>query len=312
MYKCEKCGNDFETDWRKDKQTIRKESPRFCCREHANSRDRPIELRKKVSDLLRKREQRKCSGCATDIWYENKSGLCNKCKSLKTKILIKCKNCDDEITKSNNTGLCRTCKSSSVAEERQLNFQPQIKSKEYQRRAVKEHRLKSKIALLEYKGNKCECCGYNKVNSALEFHHLDSKTKLFNISSSQVKKRSQEELFREIDKCILLCANCHRELHFSITRLKTSKRIENKLFFINHLGGQCCKCGYDKCANALDFHHIVPSKKEFAIGSHLKRSRNNLLSEVNKCALLCANCHREFHAGLFILENYLKLVDTIS
>lgn len=63
----------------------------------------------------------------------------------------------------------------------------------------------------EYIGGKCSKCGYSKSKKALEVHHLDPSTKddKFVFIESWSKKRIREEL----DGCILLCANCHRELH---------------------------------------------------------------------------------------------------
>lgn len=69
---------------------------------------------------------------------------------------------------------------------------------------------------VEYKGGKCERCGYNKCMAALDFHHLDPTTKLFNIAGKTGCLRGQtltESLILELDKCILVCANCHREIH---------------------------------------------------------------------------------------------------
>lgn len=65
------------------------------------------------------------------------------------------------------------------------------------------------------------------------------------------------------------------------------------------LGGKCYFCGYKRCIMALEFHHIDESKKKFGI-SHkgFTRSWEKLKREVQKCILVCANCHREIHAGL--------------
>lgn len=65
---------------------------------------------------------------------------------------------------------------------------------------------------VEYKGSKCEICGYNKCIDALEFHHLDPSKKEFGIGYKGYV-HSWEEVKNELDKCICLCANCHRELH---------------------------------------------------------------------------------------------------
>lgn len=65
------------------------------------------------------------------------------------------------------------------------------------------------------------------------------------------------------------------------------------------LGGGCCqKCGYDKCRNALEFHHLDPSKKDFEISRKYNKSWEAVKAEIAKCILVCANCHREIHAGL--------------
>lgn len=54
--------------------------------------------------------------------------------------------------------------------------------------------------------------GYNKCIAALEFHHLDPNEKDFGIASSGAT-RTFEKIKVELDKCIMVCANCHREIH---------------------------------------------------------------------------------------------------
>lgn len=65
---------------------------------------------------------------------------------------------------------------------------------------------------VEYKGGCCEICGYNKSNSALQFHHLKPNEKKFNISEYRTRAFS-DEIKKELDKCMLVCANCHFEIH---------------------------------------------------------------------------------------------------
>ena len=69
-----------------------------------------------------------------------------------------------------------------------------------------------KIQCLEYKGCKCEKCGYSKSIRALEFHHKDPNEKDFDISRAKLKI-FDDSIKKELDKCLLLCANCHREEH---------------------------------------------------------------------------------------------------
>lgn len=78
--------------------------------------------------------------------------------------------------------------------------------------AVQKRREKTKELLVEYKGGKCEICGYDKCVSALEFHHLNSEEKEFGIGQNGYT-RSIEKNKEEVDKCLMVCANCHREIH---------------------------------------------------------------------------------------------------
>ena len=78
---------------------------------------------------------------------------------------------------------------------------------------VKNNRRRAlKKRLSDYKGGKCEICGYTACLSALTFHHLDKNEKDFNISNEALK-HPYRKLKKEVDKCILLCSNCHIELH---------------------------------------------------------------------------------------------------
>lgn len=78
--------------------------------------------------------------------------------------------------------------------------------------AVQKRREKLKQILVEYKGGKCEICGYDKCLGALEFHHISPSEKNFEIGYKGYT-RGIEECKKEVDKCILVCANCHREIH---------------------------------------------------------------------------------------------------
>jgi len=71
---------------------------------------------------------------------------------------------------------------------------------------------------VEYKGGKCESCGYNKCIDALDFHHVNEKEKEFGLSQSGLT-RSWERTKKESDKCVLVCANCHREIHAGLLNI---------------------------------------------------------------------------------------------
>lgn len=65
---------------------------------------------------------------------------------------------------------------------------------------------------IEYMGGKCFICGYNRCNAALELHHKNPKEKDPKIKFGSTR-RSFDKIKKELDKCVLLCANCHREEH---------------------------------------------------------------------------------------------------
>lgn len=66
---------------------------------------------------------------------------------------------------------------------------------------------------------------------------------------------------------------------------------------IAYKGGRCFVCGYDACPQAFDFHHPDPLQKDFTISRRMT-SFEAIRPELDKCILLCANCHREVHAGM--------------
>lgn len=70
--------------------------------------------------------------------------------------------------------------------------------------------------LLTQFNNVCSLCGYNKNSAALVFHHIDPKDKKFSISVKSCVYKSTTELQEEVNKCILVCANCHAELHYPL------------------------------------------------------------------------------------------------
>ena len=73
--------------------------------------------------------------------------------------------------------------------------------------------LRRKLDLIEMKGGKCRICGYHKNIAALHFHHEDSSEKEFKLDARMLSNRNWEAIEAEAEKCTLLCANCHSELH---------------------------------------------------------------------------------------------------
>lgn len=84
------------------------------------------------------------------------------------------------------------------------------------------------------------------------------------------------------------CSKCNNDNRYSILK-------RHKLQIISELGNCCVKCGYNKNTSALEFHHIDPDHKDFHFGNSKTTNINKLRKEIEKCILVCANCHREIH-----------------
>ena len=95
---------------------------------------------------------------------------------------------------------------------------------EYIKQSVAKRRKATRMRAIEYKGGRCSRCGYDRCFDALEFHHVDRR-KDFGISEEGLT-RSWERIKNEIEKCILICANCHREEHARIRSL--SEKFESE------------------------------------------------------------------------------------
>jgi len=95
----------------------------------------------------------------------------------------------------------------------------------------KEIRRTAKELIVNYRGNKCEICNYDKCLSALTFHHKNKDDKEYSIAKKSLRitdiQELTEDILNEINKCELLCSNCHREKHIDIDDFDL-KKIYNK------------------------------------------------------------------------------------
>lgn len=113
---------------------------------------------------------------------------------------MKCVNCDRELNGKQKLYCSRVCH----------NKMANVKLQSYT--AQQERGLIRKKELVKLLGGSCKC-GYNKNLAALEFHHIDPTTKSFNLDLRKLSNSSLEDCLKEVKKCKLLCANCHREEH---------------------------------------------------------------------------------------------------
>ena len=169
--------------------------------------------------------------------------------------------------------------------------------------ARREYIERGRAIIAEAKaGKSCECGESNP--KILEFHHLDRSEKVANVGH-KVKGWSKDRIFAEIDKCILLCVNCHRikerEMYPSISTTRSASHIRNNRARINAIKAEagCYRCGIHDF-RCLEFHHLDPTTKAFNISTELGKSISikRLLAEISKCIVLCANCHKLEHIGI--------------
>lgn len=93
----------------------------------------------------------------------------------------------------------------------------------------------------------------------------------------------------EKDRLHYVCKTCRRK--YDEKHYNESKKIMHNL----KING-CAICGYNKCDAALNFHHVNPKDKKFSLMiASMNRSNKNILEEINKCILMCCNCHKEIH-----------------
>lgn len=84
---------------------------------------------------------------------------------------------------------------------------------------VKRWRQTARTIIFECLGGKCQICGYNRCKSALETHHVDPDEKDFTVSFIVSSCRSWKIIYEELAKCVLLCTNCHREVHEGLAEI---------------------------------------------------------------------------------------------
>ncbi len=163
----------------------------------------------------------------------------------------------------------------------------------------------NKIKATNILGGQCSKCGIKDI-FVLDFHHVkDDKEK----EVGKLLNKNWKTISNEIDKCILLCRNCHQEMHH-----QNMLRADAKKYLMSIIGNPKCSCGYDK-VEGLVFHHVDDTNKLFAVSSAMRMKKNKLIAEVKKCEVLCGNCHalkhikhKKFKKLKFLILNKVKQI----
>lgn len=173
-------------------------------------------------------------------------------------------------------------------------------------RYQKKRRKALKGELVAARGGRCFDCGHAGILASLDFHHRDPAEKEFAISHFGGAYR---RLVAEVEKCDLVCANCHRIRHATEdARIEphpvVAWRRRTKQRAVEFMGSACQACGATGPTAIFDFHHRNAGDKDFAISQDgIPRRWETIVAELAKCVMLCANCHREVHAGMRTLDD---------
>ena len=95
--------------------------------------------------------------------------------------------------------------------------------------------VKRKTALIIFMGGECSKCGYKKNLAAFEFHHVDRDAKDFMIDARTFANHSWKNIIKETAKCILVCANCHREEHHPDSELIINDSVKDEIAVIKQI-----------------------------------------------------------------------------
>lgn len=164
----------------------------------------------------------------------------------------------------------------------------------------------------------CHQCGDGDTAS-LEFHHRPGAEKLMDVGQMVAYGYGRDAIRDEIEKCAVLCANCHRREHHGeydmddavATRIRadvragraapnaspyTKARYLRRWTTVYKRTAGCSRCGTTD-ARCLEFHHLNPETKVAGVGEMISNSypASDVIEEVGKCHVLCANCHRTEH-----------------
>lgn len=159
----------------------------------------------------------------------------------------------------------------------------------------------------------CADCGGIFPPHVMDFDHRDPSEKLFAITGGHAPLLSRQKLIAEIDKCDIVCANCHalrtyarllerrrlapaeewapgksRRIIAQRARWRANAAMLNKLRDV-----PCADCGRRFSPCVMQFDHRDPATKTYEVTRIITRARSVILAEIAKCDIVCTNCHRD-------------------
>ena len=133
------------------------------------------------------------------------------------------------------------------------------------------------------------------------------------VSCSPFKMHNTRNLVKahSATSIVCVCEKCHQSYIYKkhhgtkkvcVTCIGTVARSRRKQRMVDYKGGKCERCGYSRNIKALCFHHVNPKEKEFSLGCSSCRKWDMVKHELDKCRMLCLNCHAEVHDELDLIN----------
>ena len=225
---------------------------------------------------------------------------CTKCQAIKN---------ENEFYKNRGyiDSRCRTCIQQYNSSRKEINNQ---NLRNWRKRNIERDRKRARVyrqklfeenqkLINELKSKPCSDCYESFPPIAMDFDHRPEEIKKFEISQT-VRIRRFELILKEIQKCDLVCSNCHRTRTknrriFKIKTNKYAKRYEFLKNWVESLKNKACDiCNKNYKPWQMDFDHIDPKTKTKSICDlvRMRTTQIKILEEIQKCRLLCSNCHR--------------------
>ena len=291
-------------------------------------------MRSDARKASRKTRDAKNMSAYLDLWEKNAElpNLCKRCNLTKPLRLF--------VSNYTHRNVCRECHLSKIQKYREVNIDKTVNTK-------RQQFIRSSAFIASFKNDLCNICGTKYSPEALDFHHLQDKES----GISRLYEKSRKRITREIAKCELICANCHREETYrnaikssyskpnkrppsindveeetrickscsksvgvsNYTKLKSGSLhsycksclyVKNQEYSKNRKTGKvsvqyirnykeshaCQDCQKNYPYYVMDFDHL--EDKSFSINKIQSHSISKIQSEIEKCEVLCANCHR--------------------
>ena len=163
----------------------------------------------------------------------------------------------------------------------------------------------------------CKKCGEKiPYRIVIDGKRISLSHRRYCIICSPMNSKVKRELGIAVDlkKTGKVCLECGKSYSYTKNSVCSTcrnrrQRANNKHSVLDVFGNKCCVCGYNKCSDAFDVHHVYVDRKFLDFSQCYNQNLKDLLKETKICVLLCAVCHREFHAGL--IDNQI-LIDDIN